>query len=208
MQWTRALSIPILIGVLTLGVLVGAFVSGAVVMGQDSSATAQQNLRLLDDLVAKDAIREQIYNYSRGLDRMDKELARQVWHPDGTTNFVGIFEGTGPGFIDWVWEVHEAYVTHSHQMTNHPHRGRRGHSGQRNVHDGQPSALNQRRNSANTSVVRGRYADRWSKRDGRWAIDHRLYTLDFTTEIASGGPNQSVPSRRDRTDPSYQVYPH
>ena len=34
-------------------------------------------------------------------------------------------------------------------------------------------------NSASTSVVRGRYADRWSKRNGRWAIDHRLYTLDF-----------------------------
>lgn len=50
-------------------------------------------------------------------------------------------------------------------------------------------------NSANTSVVRGRYA-------------LRLYTLDFTTEIASTGPNRSVPSRRDRTDPSYQVYPH
>ena len=63
-------------------------------------------------------------------------------------------------------------------------------------------------NSANMTMVRGRYADRWSKRDGRWAIDHRLYTLDFTSGIASTGPNQSVPSRRDRTDPSYQVYPH
>ena len=207
MQWTRALSIPILIGVLTLGVLVGAFVSGAVVMGQDSSATAQQNLRLLDDLVAKDAIREQIYNYSRGLDRMDKELARQVWHPDGTTNFVGIFEGTGPGFIDWVWEVHEAYVTHSHQMTNILIEV----DGDTAVSETYMTAslrAQPTENSANTSVVRGRYADRWSKRDGRWAIDHRLYTLDFTTEIASGGPNQSVPSRRDRTDPSYQVYPH
>lgn len=31
-----------------------------------------------------------------------------------------------------------------------------------------------------TSPVRGRYQDRWSKRNGRWAIDHRQYIFDFT----------------------------
>ena len=57
-------------------------------------------------------------------------------------------------------------------------------------------------NSANTRVVRGRYANRWSKQNGHRAIDHRLQTLHFTTEIASTGPNRLAPSRRDRTDPS------
>ena len=205
MQRPHVLSIPILIGVLTLGVFVGTFVSGTVVMGQDSSATAQQNQQLLDELVAKDAIREQIHNYSRGLDRMDKELAVQVWHPDGTTNFLGIYEGTGAGFIDWVWTVHEPLVAHSHQMTNILIKVDGDTAVSETylmaaLHD-QPTE-----NSANTSVVRGRYADAWSKRNGRWAIDHRLFTLDFTTEDASTGPNRQGTGRRDRTDPSYQVY--
>ena len=207
MEGTHALSIPILIGVLTLGVLVGSFVTGTVVMGQDPSATAQQNQQLLDELVAKDAIREQIYNYSRGLDRMDQELAMQVWHPDGTTNFLGIYEGTGAGFIEWVWAVHEPYVAHSHQMTNILIKV----DGDTAVSETyMMTALHAQptENSANTSVVRGRYADKWSKRNGRWAIDHRLYALDFTTADASTGPNRPRTGRRDRIDPSYQVYPY
>ena len=98
MPWIRPLSVPILIGVLTLGILFGVFVSAPIVMGQDPSALANQ--RLLDELVAKDAIREQTYNYARGLDRMDKDLAYQVWHPDGTARYIGTYEGTGAGFVD------------------------------------------------------------------------------------------------------------
>ena len=207
MQWSHPRGLGILFSVLASGVLIGVFLSGSVVSGQGPSGSTQMNQQLLHELVAKDAIREQIYNYSRGLDRMDKELARQVWHPDGTTNFVGIFEGTGLGFIDWVWEVHEPYVAHSHQMTNIL-IAVEGDTAVSETYMTASLRAQPTENSSSTSVVRGRYADRWSKRNGRWAIDHRLYTLDFTTEIASTGSNRSVPSRRDRTDPSYQVYPH
>ena len=105
MQWSHPRHFAMLIATLVLGLLVGTWSAGLLARGQSSGWT-QQNQQRLDELVAKDAIREQIYNYSRGLDRMDRQLARQVWHPDGTTNFVGIYEGTGAGFIDWVWEVH------------------------------------------------------------------------------------------------------
>jgi hypothetical protein len=56
------------------------------------------------------------------------------------------------------------------------------------------------------SLIRGRYADRWSRRNGHWALDHRRYIEDFRSV-------QEIPSqpagtgRRDRTDPSYEVYP-
>ena len=30
----------------------------------------------------------------------------------------GLFEGTGHGFIDWVWKAHEGMERHSHQITN------------------------------------------------------------------------------------------
>lgn len=97
MQWSHPRHLAMLIATLVLGLLVGTWSAGLLARGQASSGWTQQNQQRLDELVAKDAIREQIYNYSRGLDRMDKELARQVWHSDGTTNFVGIYGAQGPG---------------------------------------------------------------------------------------------------------------
>ena len=87
-------------------------------MGQGPSPAQGANQRLLNELVAKDAIREQIYNYARGLDRMDRELATRVCHADGTADYMGTYEGTGAGFVDWVWPRHEPLVAHSHQITN------------------------------------------------------------------------------------------
>ena len=48
----------------------------------------------LETLVAKQAIRDALSRYCRGLDRMDKAMAYAVWHPDGTADYQGIFEGT------------------------------------------------------------------------------------------------------------------
>src|SRR2546426_192054 len=55
-------------------------------------------------------------------------------------------------------------------------------------------------------VARGRYVDRWSRRDGRWAIDHRHFVTDLqTAEAAPALDADAGESRRDRTDPSYEV---
>ena len=205
MPRSHTAGIPMLVGVLMAGIFVGAVASCTVVTDQDAPDALHSPL--LDELVAKDAIREQIYNYSRGLDRMDKELAREVWHPDGTADYLGIYEGTGAGFVDWVWPGHERLAAHSHQMTNILIKVD-GESAVSETYVMASLHAKPTPTSASTRLVRGRYADSWSRRDGRWAIDHRVFTLDFTTEHAATGPNAASASRRDRTDPSYQVYPH
>jgi hypothetical protein len=48
----------------------------------------------------------------------DRDLALAVWHSGGTCEYVDMFEGTGAGFVDWVWEAHEGMLRHSHQITN------------------------------------------------------------------------------------------
>ena len=40
----------------------------------------------VEELLAKQAIREVIYRYCRGLDRMDRALALSCWHPGGTAD--------------------------------------------------------------------------------------------------------------------------
>lgn len=70
-----------------------------------------------EELAAKQAITEVIYKYCRGLDRMDRELADTVWHPDGTADY-GNFQGTGAQFLDDVREQHQRVLGHTHTVSN------------------------------------------------------------------------------------------
>jgi hypothetical protein len=45
--------------------------------------------------------------------------------------------------------------------------------------------------------------DRWSKRNARWAIDHRQFILDFA--ITQDVEAQLPWGARDSTDPSYKL---
>ena len=73
----------------------------------------------LQELSDKQAITEVIYRYCRGLDRMDAEMVRAVWHPGGTADYgADMFRGTGDEFVAWVWAAHAGMDRHSHQITN------------------------------------------------------------------------------------------
>ena len=203
MPWSQALRMPTLVGVLSLGILAGILVAGTVVVGQDPSAGDRGSQQLLDELVAKDAIREQIYNYGRGLDRMDKPLALSVFHSDATVA-IGA-EMTGAEWVESAWRTHEQIAAHSHQMTNILIKV----DGDTAVSESYFMAslrAEPTSETANTTLHVGRYVDRWSKRSGRWAMDHRAIVVDFRTTHVSTGPNPPSAGRRDTTDPSYQIY--
>jgi hypothetical protein len=162
----------------------------------------------LDELVAKQAITEVIYMYCRALDRMDWDAALTVWHADGTADYgTHMYQGTGPGFVEWVWAQHAAMMGHSHQITNVLIEV----DGDRAASEAYVTAalrLEADRNAQATEIVsRGRYVDTWSRREGRWAIDHRHFVEDFTTtsQVTAMEPADASQrsSRRDRGDPSY-----
>ena len=46
------------------------------------------------------------------MDRIDNELGYTVWHPDGTVNYEGIFEGSARDFVDWVQDMHRKLDEH------------------------------------------------------------------------------------------------
>lgn len=206
MHWSQQSGVLKLMGVLALGIFVGASAAAALGAGQGAPATDPADRRLLHELAAKDEIRAKIYNYARGLDRMDRELTANVWHPDGTANYIGTYEGTGAGFVEFVWPVHEPMTAHSHQITNVLIEV----DGDTAVSESYVMVslhTQTSENSATTRLIRSRYADTWSKRDSRWAIDHRIAITDFTTTHDATGPNQPTEGSRDRSDPSYQAYP-
>ena len=61
--------------------------------------------------------------------------------------------------------------------------------------------------TGSTAFTRSRYQDRWSKRNGRWAIDHRQDIVDFRTTSVETGAKTVVMGKRVRTDASYAIVP-
>ncbi|OZF45749.1 hypothetical protein CH292_21100 [Rhodococcus sp. 14-2470-1a] len=159
----------------------------------------------IEELVAKQEIADVLYSYARGLDRMDRALADRVWHADGTADYGPGFRGTGTQFLDFVWTYHLTLNAHSHLVSNTLI----------SVDLGASSATSEAyvsvwlRSTPSGGTVtdihhRGRYVDRWSRRDGRWAIDHRIYLADMMNETTNAeGPETW--GLRNADDPSYLV---
>jgi hypothetical protein len=183
---------------------------------QESFASASTGSKALEELAAKEEIRQQIYNYGRGIDRMDKALVLQVWHPDGTANYGGA-PTTGAQFIEGLFKsLPTAYLSHTHQMVDSIIRvdGDKAIS-ETTANTSMMQALDEkavqgvlvRPKGVSVTLIRGRYADRWSKRNGRWALDHRRYIEDFRTVEEFPTPARPSAGKRDKTDPSYEIYP-
>jgi hypothetical protein len=152
----------------------------------------------------RQAISDQIYRYCRAMDRIDAELGYSVWHEDGTADYgPEVFQGSGRGFIDFVCAQHRKTLTHVHQVTNIIIEldGERAGSESYVVSDLRAGGGDQ----VKQITTWGRYIDKWSKRDGRWAIDARIAIRDFA-EVRDVTP-APLPERgaRDASDPSYAV---
>ena len=157
-------------------------------------------------LLDERAIRETLFRYCRGVDRMDRALARACWHEGGSADYRGMFEGGADALLDWMWKLHEQMETHSHQITNLVIEL----DGDRAVSESYVTVVLRTkagRAPARDIWSRGRYLDRWSRRDGRWAIDHRLFLNDWATSLPAGEePGAPTSGRRDGSDPSYAAF--
>jgi hypothetical protein len=164
-------------------------------------AQAEKGGCMTEDREAPEAIRRQLYQYCRAVDRLDASLGYLVWHNDGTADYGPLFQGTGRGFIDWVIEQHRGLEAHSHQITNILIE-LEGHEATSEAYVTAALWL-QRDGRLLQADVRGRYLDKWSRRHGRWAIFHRRYVHDFDYVREVTASLNTGWGRRDRQDPSY-----
>lgn len=157
----------------------------------------------LDSIIDRHAITDLIYRYCRAVDRLDHALGYSVWHADGTADYgAEVYQGSGHGFIDFVIGQHGQTLGHSHQVTNIILELDGDRAASESYHF---AALRIARGEQVFEItVRGRYIDRWSKRDGRWGIDHRITIRDFD-DMRPVTPMSISAGRRDPTDPSYSV---
>lgn len=149
------------------------------------------------------AIMDAMYRYCRSMDRMDHELGYGVWHEDGTADYGPLFRGSGRDFVDWACEHHRPMIAHAHRVSNILIDLRGDTAGSESY-----VTVSLRLNAGGQLeevTVHGRYLDRWSRRAGRWAIDHRVYVHDFDARHAISAIALEGWGRRDREDPSYAV---
>jgi hypothetical protein len=177
--------------------------------------------RAVRELLDRQAIHDCLMRYSRGVDRLDRELLLSVYHEDAIDDH-GMFVGSPQEFADWVIGMHSAtHLSHQHCLFNHSCDldGDVAHTETYYMF----AAMN--RQGVPFQMSGGRYIDRFEKRAGRWAVAARVCVRDWAplderpdladpstmTAIRDVLPQavrafmaQQAPVARDRTDPSYQ----
>ena len=154
-----------------------------------------------DQVADRLAITDKIYRYCRSVDRLDVPVGHSVFHPDSTADFGASYKGTGRGWIDFICVEHRKFLHHSHQVTNIIIEL----DGERAGSEAYVTATLRRQDGERVIQHEfwARYVDKWSKRNGDWAIDSRHCIVDYgSTKEVDPLPND-VRSRRDTADPSY-----
>ncbi|MGP3533991.1 nuclear transport factor 2 family protein [Microbacterium sp. RD1] len=157
----------------------------------------------VDELLAKAEIMEVLTKYFRAMDRVDDEIGFEIFHDDATGDYgPDIFQGSGRDLIVWLNDYNRTLVTSHHQMSNVTIHL----AGNRATSETYVEANLIRRDDTGYVVrhVHGRYLDRLSTRDGRWAIDHRHYRRDFVWEERQPDVVIGESYIRSREDRSYQ----
>lgn len=154
--------------------------------------------------------RQEIHNcllrYTRGVDRGDKALMASAYHTDAWDEH-GVADGNPSDFCDWAIGWHgEAQTQHQHIITNHTVNidGDTAHGETYYLFWGDNRATH-------PTLAFGRYIDRYEKRDGKWAIAHRVCINQIVGEFHKVNmPKEAAditfstgPNRRDKTDLSF-----
>jgi len=129
------------------------------------------------ELLAKQAIAELVWTYSRAVDRHDFALLRTLYTDDGTDDHGGIYSGSATGFVDWL-EQAMAEVATSHAVHNHlisvsgdTAEGEAYVTAYNRIPDGQGGWK---------EFIQGlRYIDSYRKTGGRWQFAARTVIVDW-----------------------------
>jgi hypothetical protein len=185
-------------------------------------ALSTENLNaMVQALGDREAIRECLMRYTRGVDRLDREMCLSAYHSDAVDDH-GKYVGGREGFVDWAFAQHsKAHLSTQHYLCNHfcELAGDIAHS------ETYYMLVVMNVEGEIFSTNGGRYIDRFEKREGKWAImvrkvirdwvkmDQRPDMSDLSLLTSTRGGitpelrafmNDGEGARRDRTDPSYQ----
>jgi hypothetical protein len=156
-------------------------------------------------LLDKEAIRECLLRYLRGIDRTDVDLIKSAFHEDAVDHHTRDVRGSIEGMLDWWLPQQEGREATQHFGTN-----------QTIDLDGDVAHVEtyffvfiKQTGENEGALIGGRYADRFERRGGVWKIALRVVIPEWqvvadarnTHWVSQAG---GAPGARNRSDPSYQ----
>jgi hypothetical protein len=146
--------------------------------------------RQVAELMDREAIRECMNRYCRGIDRQDETALRSAYWPDATDRH-GPYQGSATGFIDWALKKLAADSERSiHNITNMSITLAGTQAGVETYF----LALQRDRDAqgiAREVFLAGRYVDRFEKRGGEWRIAARTVVYDWLRHLGAPGVTEA-----------------
>ncbi len=131
----------------------------------------------LEALWDREAIRNCLIRYCRGIDRCDREMLRGVYWPDGTDEHQ-TFSGNAYDFIDWCLPLTARAERTMHTVSN-VLIDMRGPRAKVESHFYAYECLRKKDGTQFEMIVGGRYLDTMEKRGDEWRILNRLLVIDW-----------------------------
>jgi hypothetical protein len=135
----------------------------------------------LTELMDREAIRDCIYRYCRGIDRADEATLRSSYWPDAYDSH-GAYRGAAEGFIQAALGVFKGNPRNIHQISNilieFASASEAAVESYFNAYQRGPDGEGRVRQF----LLAGRYCDRFEKRDGEWKVADRTVVYDWVEE--------------------------
>lgn len=133
--------------------------------------------RILAELADREAIRECLYRYSRGVDRLDADMIRSAYWPDCTDNHMG-FRGNAEQFIAWAFPIMGSMDQTMHMIAN-VLMTLHGETADVESYFHGIHRINTPDGGKSDVIGAGRYLDKFEKRGEEWRIMERVVVTDW-----------------------------
>ncbi|MCB2077276.1 MAG: nuclear transport factor 2 family protein [Novosphingobium sp.] len=166
--------------------------------------------QVVAELADREAIRDCIYRYARGVDRCDEEELRSVYWEDAVDDHC-LFKGAREELIAWVMPLLRAREATSHNIDNIVIRLNGDSADAESYFQGYHVVRGE--SGVTGHLQGGRYLDRFEKRNDEWRIAMRKVVVDwFRTcpdagdwAVGPQGQSQIEPGGRFPDDDSYRL---
>lgn len=157
------------------------------------------NTDTLETLIAKEQIRDLALLYSRGVDRQDAELLRDLYTDDATDTHGDTFDGSASDYVDFLEQAFPHLQYSGHHICNHL-ISVDGDRGEGEVYALAYHIFPDGHGGQIEDFMCVRYLDHYRKcEDDRWRFAKRVVTYDLRQQ----GPVSA--SLRDTKEPSFDL---
>lgn len=149
-------------------------------------------------LVAKDEIRELALLYSRGVDRKDAALLRDLYTDDATDTHGDTFDGPAQDYVAFLERAFPHMRYSGHHICNHL-ISVNGNQAEGEIYALAYHVIPDGHGGWQEDFMCVRYLDRYRRQDGRWRFAQRVVTYDYKrrrpiTDVDAAAPRFDDPS--------------